>query len=192
MKKSQVSIEFMFFVGMAFVLLAAYLVITYNYLDLTFKRSDIVNSLDLLEQLRNEINLASRLENGYTRIFVLPSKINKKDYTLSLNNREINIKFNNVDYARLLSTKVNVDKKTTGELFFSPGDIIFITKVNNQVYIDKTCSSGEICSFAYPNQNCQGNSCILECENSVWIYSQPDCSVGMYCNQNTQNCEIIS
>jgi len=184
----------MFFVGMAFILLAAYLVISYNYLDLTFKRSDIVNSLDLLEQLRSEINLASRLENGYTRIFSLPGKINKKDYILSLNNREISIKFNEVDYARLLSTKVDVDKNTTGELFFSPGDIIFITKINNQVYIDKTCNTGDddICSINYPNTNCAGNGCLLECSNKVWVYNQPDCNSGEFCNQNRRNCELIN
>src|SRR3990167_10800153 len=100
MKKSQVSTEFMFFVAAGFVLLAVYLLISYNYLNLTLKRGDINSAINLLEELRNEINLASRVENGYTRKYILPSNINKQNYTLTISEREINVKFNDVDYAK--------------------------------------------------------------------------------------------
>jgi len=129
MKKSQVSTELVFFVGFAFVLLLVYLVISYNYLDFTIKRGDIVSAINLLEEVRNEINLASRVENGYIRYYTLPSKINKKDYTLNIENREININFEGVDYARLLSTKVTDDNN------FKAGSTIMIKKMNNEVSI---------------------------------------------------------
>lgn len=190
MKKSQVSTEFMFFVGAAFVLLVAYLIISYNYLNLTFKRRDIMSSLNLLEEIRNEINLASRVENGYYRIITLPNKINKQDYALSLGNRELNINFNGIDYARLLSTSVSLDKNNAGGLFFLPGDKIFITKINNVVYVDKTCNTGDpnICSFAYP-KDCATTSCILTCTNNVWVYKQSSCPVsGQVCNKDTRHC----
>src|SRR3989344_1820040 len=134
MKKSQVSTEFMFFVGAGFVLLAVYLLISYNYLDLTLKRRDINSAINLLEELRNEINLASRVENGYTRKYVLPSNINKQNYTLAIpnNGREINIKFNGVDYARLLATQVTVVGSAP-----IPGDTIIIKKENEEVKIQK-------------------------------------------------------
>ena len=134
MKKSQVSTEFMFFVGAGFVLLAVYLLISYNYLDLTLKRRDINSAINLLEELRNEINLASRVENGYTRKYVLPSNINKQNYTLAIpnNGREINIKFNGVDYARLLATQVTVVGSAP-----IPGDTIIIKKENDLVKIQK-------------------------------------------------------
>ena len=134
MKKSQVSTEFMFFVAAGFVLLAVYLLISYNYLDLTLKRRDINSAINLLEELRNEINLASRVENGYTRKYVLPSNINKQNYTLAIpnNGREINIKFNGVDYARLLATQVTVVGSAP-----IPGDTIIIKKENEEVKIQK-------------------------------------------------------
>ena len=132
MKKSQVSTEFMFFVGAAFVLLIAYLIISYSYLNLTFKRQDIVSATNLLEELRNELNLAARVENGYNRIITLPKQISKRDYTMNINNREINIKFDEVDYVRLLATKVIVNGIPP-----VPGDTILIKKENNQVTIEK-------------------------------------------------------
>src|SRR3989344_5059495 len=132
MKKSQVSTEFMFFVGAGFVLLAVYLLISYNYLDLTLKRRDINSAINLLEELRNEINLASRVENGYTRKYVLPSNINKQNYTITISGREINVKFNDVDYARLLATQVTVVGSAP-----IPGDIIIIKKENEEVKIQK-------------------------------------------------------
>ena len=132
MKKSQVSTEFMFFVAAGFVLLAVYLLISYNYLDLTLKRRDINSAINLMEELRNEINLASRVENGYTRKYVLPSNINKQNYTITISGREINVKFNDVDYARLLATQVTVVGSAP-----IPGDAIIIKKENEEVKIQK-------------------------------------------------------
>jgi len=132
MKKSQVSTEFMFFVAAGFVLLAVYLLISYNYLNLTLKRGDINSAINLLEELRNEINLASRVENGYTRKYILPSNINKQNYTLTISEREINVKFNDVDYAKLLATQVTVVGSAP-----IPGDIIIIKKENEEVKIQK-------------------------------------------------------
>ena len=132
MKKSQVSTEFMFFVAAGFVLLAVYLLISYNYLNLTLKRGDINSAINLLEELRNEINLASRVENGYTRKYILPSNINKQNYTLTISEREINVKFNDVDYAKLLATQVTVFGSAP-----IPGDIIIIKKENEEVKIQK-------------------------------------------------------
>ena len=132
MKKSQVSTEFMFFVGAGFVLLAVYLLISYNYLDLTLKRRDINSAINLLEELRNEINLASRVENGYTRKYVIPSNINKQNYTLTISGREINVNFNGIDYARLLATQVTVIGSVP-----VPGDTIVIKKENDAVKIQK-------------------------------------------------------
>ena len=192
MKKSQVSTEFMFFVAMGFVLLAAYLVISYNYLNLTFERRDIITSLDTLEQIRNEINLAGRVENGYTRIVNIPPNINRQSYSLAIRNREIVVRFKDVDYARLLSTRVNIDTYSNGSLYFAPGNKIFITKVNDEVYIDKTCNTGDqddICSGVHPG--CQTGYCILTCKDNVWIYSS-ECDFGGFCNPDTRRCELPS
>ena len=176
MKKSQVSTEFMFFVSAGFVLLAVYLLISYNYLNLTLKRKDIISSIDLLESLRNEINLASRVENNYVRIISLPSNIDRQDYSLDINDRALSINFNGIDYARLLATNVNVDKDLNNKLYFNPGDQIFITKINNEVYVAKTCNDGddEICSANYPGCD---DGCSLKCENKIWVFNSEICTL---------------
>ncbi len=185
MKKGQVSTEFIFFVAAAFILLTVYLVISYNYFNLTFKRRDTIAGTDLLESLRNEINIASRVENGYTKILTLPNKINKQEYSLNLKgtgNRELSINFNKVDYAKLMATNVNVDKNGDS-LYFSPGNEIFITKINNKVYIDKTCdpiNDEEVCSLQYPLENCENKGCLLKCENRVFVFED-------YCNGCSEN-----
>ena len=133
MKKSQVSTEFMFFVAMGFVLLAAYLVISYNYLNLTFERRDIITSLDTLEQIRNEINLAGRVENGYSRIIKLPNELNGKNYLMKIEGREIYIEFplgSGTQYARILSTDVS-----NQPINFEPGISYNLKKNNDQVTI---------------------------------------------------------
>ena len=186
MKKSQVSTEFMFFVSAGFVLLAVYLVISYYYLDLTLERKNIISALDLLEELRNEFNLASRVENGYTRIITLPSKISQEDYDIDIDNRALDINFKGVDYARLLSTSVKVDK-INNELYFNPGDEIFITKVNNEVYVDLTCNIGDadICSETYPG--CENDGCMLKCQDNVRVWLR-DCGPNSLCGENRVNC----
>lgn len=190
MKKSQVSTEFMFFVSAGFVLLAVYLIIAYNYLNLTLERRDIISALDLLEELRNEFNLASRIENGYTRIITLPSDINNEQYDIDIDNRALNINFKDIDYARLLATSVNVDKNNN-ELYFNPGDEIFITKINNEVYVDLTCdiNAGDpikICSETYPN-NCE-NGCKLRCENGIRVWDST-CGINSNgCSDNRLDC----
>ena len=129
MKKSQVSLEFLYFVGAALFILIIYLFITSNYFNIIAARKDNIAAQNLLEQTRNEINLAGRVENGYTRKITLPDTINLKDYTINLQGREIYITFKNNDYSKILSTDVTV----TGTL--APGKILLITKSNDIVAV---------------------------------------------------------
>jgi hypothetical protein len=133
MKKGQFGIEFIYFVGIAMVILLIYLILTSTYLSGTLFRRDKIESKNLLEKIRNEINIAGRVENGYLREIVLPKKINNKDYSLTLKSREIYIRYpiNSQDvYARLLSTDVS-----NQPILFFPGSSYYIIKNNNEVII---------------------------------------------------------
>ncbi|MEK6835977.1 MAG: hypothetical protein AABX55_03055 [Nanoarchaeota archaeon] len=129
MKKSQVSTEFLFFVGIAMVILMIYLFISSNYFDIIARRKDNIAAQNLLEQTRNEINLAARVENGYTRTITLPENINGEAYEIDILNREIYIIFKGNSYSKLLATDVNVN----GVL--APGKDLTITKLNNEVEV---------------------------------------------------------
>ena len=129
MKKSQVSLEFLYFVGAALFVLIIYLFITSNYFSITAVRKDNIAAQNLLEQTRNEINLAGRVENGYTRKITLPDNINFINYAINIQGREIYITFKNNDYSKILSTDVTV----TGTL--APGKTLLVTKSNDIVTV---------------------------------------------------------
>ena len=134
MKKSQVGIEFLYFVGIAIVILLIYLGLSSTYLSLTTARKDKLTAINLLEQIRNEVNLAGRVENGYSRTIKLPTKINGANYNLKIEGREINIEFpvGENTYARILSTDVNNQPIT-----FISGNSYEIKKENQEVTINQ-------------------------------------------------------
>tara|TARA_Y100000310_G_C20649522_1_gene798573 strand:- start:694 stop:1122 length:429 start_codon:yes stop_codon:yes gene_type:complete len=124
-KRSQSSTEFMVFIGIAIIIMGAYLAVAHNYLNLTYKQRDIISGQDLAKQIKNEINIASRVEDGYTRTLTLPSQIGNKQYTLSTSGREVIVKLEGVDYVELLTININ---ENIDEDSFEQGEIIKITK----------------------------------------------------------------
>ena len=79
MRKSQSSTEFMIFIGIAIIILMSYFAVSNSYLNLIYRQKDVISGQDLAKQIKNEINLASRVENNYMRTFQLPEKIGDKD-----------------------------------------------------------------------------------------------------------------
>ena len=128
--KSQSSTEFMIFIGIAIIILLSYFAIAHNYLELTYKQKDIISGQDFAKQIKNEINIASRVEDGYQRTFTLPNKIGNKEFTLHVEGREVvvTISEDNSDYVELLSANINTET-------FNPGDTIIITKIDGNVNI---------------------------------------------------------
>ncbi|AJF63067.1 MAG: hypothetical protein QT11_C0001G0941 [archaeon GW2011_AR20] len=133
MKKSQIGIEFLYFVGVAVVILLIYLVMSSGYFSFAVSRRDTLTAQNLLEQTRNEINLAGRVENGYSRIIKLPNELNGKNYLMKIEGREIYIEFplgSGTQYARILSTDVS-----NQPINFEPGISYNLKKNNDQVTI---------------------------------------------------------
>ena len=135
MKKSQVGIEFLYFVGVAVVILLIYLALFSGYFSFAASRRDTLTAQNLLEQIRNEVNLAGRVENGYSRIIKFPNELNGKSYSMKIEGREIYIEFplgSGTQYARILSTDVN-----NQPINFESGSSYNIKKNDEQVTITK-------------------------------------------------------
>ncbi len=129
MRKSQVGIEFLYFVSIALILLLVYLSLSSTYLSFATSKSDYLAAQNLLEQMRNEVNLAGRVEDGYSRTVKLPNNLNGKPYTIFISSKEISIIFGGNDYSKVFSTDIVV----SGSI--QPGAILFIEKINEQVSI---------------------------------------------------------
>ena len=138
MKKSQIAIEFAYFVGVAIVILLFYLGLSSTFFSFNSSRRNDLSAQNFLEEIRNEINLAGRVEDGYSKIIKFPKQINGKDYLMEINGREIYIEFpkgRNIIYSRILATDVKdvYDEKIT----FEQGSSYNIKKENNEVMIAK-------------------------------------------------------
>ncbi|MBS3150718.1 hypothetical protein J4425_02860 [Candidatus Woesearchaeota archaeon] len=131
MKKSQAAIEFVIFVGVAVLVLMAYFWISNNYINMTYKQREIISGSDLVKELKNEINLAARVENNYNRHFKLPLSINGLDYSVSVNGREVAVTIGDDEYVGLLSVEIEDEKK------FNSGETILITKSEDKVSLTK-------------------------------------------------------
>jgi len=113
--KSQSATEFMMFMGMAIIILISYFAIAHHYLDITYKQRDIISGQDLVKQIRSEINLAARVEEGYRRTFQLPITISNKEFTVEVGGKEVVVTITGDDneYVALLTT--NIDEADSGE-----------------------------------------------------------------------------
>ncbi|MBI2660778.1 hypothetical protein HYX09_00755 [Candidatus Woesearchaeota archaeon] len=97
--KSQTSIEFMIFVGLAFMLV---FFITLHQLSGTRqvyveKESSLV--YDLAMGLQEEIRMASVSEEGYARNFSIPSRLENFDFELSMAQEFLTVTGNNTFYS---------------------------------------------------------------------------------------------
>ncbi len=138
MKKSQIAIEFAYFVGVAVVILLFYLGLSSTFFSFNSFRRDALSAQNFLEEIRNEINLAGRVEDGYSKIIKFPKQINNKDYLMEINGREIYIEFpkgKNIAYSRILAA--DVKDAYNEKITFEQGASYKIEKADNEVIIAK-------------------------------------------------------
>ena len=113
----------------------SYFAIAHTYLNLTYKQKDIISGQDLAKKIKNEINLASRVEDNYERTFQLPYKIGDKDFTVHLELREVSITIDGLDYSELLTININ-------KIDLLPGDLVTVSRTNNIVTVSKQVQGG--------------------------------------------------
>ncbi|MBI4158637.1 hypothetical protein HY500_00060 [Candidatus Woesearchaeota archaeon] len=138
--KAQVAIEFVTFVGIAVVLLMVFLGISSYYLKLSYERENVQTAEDLARLVKNEVNIASFVENGYSRNVDLPAKLKGEDYSILIGKigasekREIVINFVGLEVLEQLATDIpNGIQFTTAELKTG----IRLQKIADEVQISK-------------------------------------------------------
>ena len=133
-RKGQVAVEFMLFVSMGVLLFVVFSIISVNYLQDIYQEKQNINGQDLVNIIRNEINLAGRAEEGYHREYRLPSDVGGLDYEVNIDKREASVEIEGVDYIGRLSTDTG---NTVGDGLITalPSKTLIITKLNGEVRI---------------------------------------------------------
>ena len=142
MKKGQSSIEFMTFVGVAIVLLLLFIGVSVFYSRLIAQQELAVTARDLTLILKSEIDLASTVENGYSRTIRLPATLDGKNYIFALGDtgqstaREVFTELDGNQFSEILAVDISgfgVSYELTDQKQF-----LTIVKNNNQVMIQKS------------------------------------------------------
>ncbi len=83
-RKGQVALEFALFVMVSFLFLTIFLYAIKTRLVELNAEKDAKEIRDLTNRVREEIFLASIVQDGYSRGFILPTQLNNRDYTLTI------------------------------------------------------------------------------------------------------------
>ena len=86
---AQVALEFSLFVILSFMILGAFLFAIRGRLTELSSERDAKEINDLANRLREEIFLASIVQDGYSREFTLPEKLNSKVYTIEISDGHV-------------------------------------------------------------------------------------------------------
>ena len=106
MKKTQVSIEFMVFVGVSIILLLIFTSVAAYYIKITSRQQAYYSGQELAASIKSEINTASMVENNYNRKVRIPGQLNGKDYGLEIAGREVVVAYGGNDYSELIASEI--------------------------------------------------------------------------------------
>ena len=124
--RAQVSIEFFIFVGLAFSIAIAFALASLDHLN--GFRLDNENAVvkDLALKLQKEVLIAAYVEDGYLRKFELPDKLDKINYSVTINNSTITIESKNSVYTVFIPSSIGNFSKGTN----------MIRRSENVIYIN--------------------------------------------------------
>ena len=109
--KSQVALEFLIFSGIAFILIIVLTAISANQIKGIFNYKEDILVKDLALKVQGELNLAAMVEDGYTREFEVPDKLDNIDYSIFIVNGTLFVQSKNSIYiARVPKLIGNVSK----------------------------------------------------------------------------------
>lgn len=123
-KKSQASFEFLILTGIALLILISVVVFAINQSNEIYREKEQNAVIDLLEEINNEINIATYANEGYYRNFTILNKIEKWDYEIFQTNNYITIKTKNYDHEIRLNTFNGTIKKGINTIRKQEGKII--------------------------------------------------------------------
>lgn len=126
-KKAQVAIEFMLIIGLAMVVVVAFIGVLY-YLSYNYSEERNINRLrDLGYSLQNELILASEVEYGYERTLTIPDKIGGTGYSISQTTADLVLRYKQTELVFPIPQVINsfskgcntVTKDITGNVTIS-------------------------------------------------------------------------
>jgi len=115
--KAQVAIEFAVLIGGIFLAFLIFLqVIAGQYVDIG-KEKEYTALKDITETVQSELFIAESSKNGYSRQFIIPTKINNNiDYTITLSNNQLSLKTAKFQYAVNIPNVTGTLQKGTNQI----------------------------------------------------------------------------
>ena len=89
--KAQISSEFFIFIGLTFLIALAFEIASLDQLNDFRIRKESEEVRDVALKLQRELFIASAVEDGYFRTFVLPDNLEGIDYSLITRNSTITV-----------------------------------------------------------------------------------------------------
>ncbi|MBI2128795.1 hypothetical protein HYU07_01005 [Candidatus Woesearchaeota archaeon] len=96
--KAQVSVEFIVFVGIGFIMLLIFLASSIEKMKEFNTEKEFILLKDVAYKVQNEIVLASIVNDGYMRTFDIPERLETSDYNISITGRTLIAQSDNYDY----------------------------------------------------------------------------------------------
>ena len=102
MKKAQIAIEFFIMAGVAIMISLGFLiyVAVMSSEEADVQRDGLVR--DIVHHVRNEINLAFIVENGYYHEFTLPQTMGRYEYEIYIDDDELYASIDDVEYSVII------------------------------------------------------------------------------------------
>lgn len=130
--RAQMSTEFFILMGLAFLIAIAFELVSLDQLtDFRIKNeNDAVKDLAL--KLQKELIIAANVEDGYVRVFQVPSKLASIDYSLETMNSTITVQSKNALYIVTIpktignvSKGINTINKTSGIIYINSAPPVY-------------------------------------------------------------------
>lgn len=96
--KAQVSIEFVIFVAVGFIILLIFIASSMARLNEFNSEKEFILLKDVAYKVQNEIVLASVVNDGFSRTFIIPDRLETISYNISISGRTIIAQSSNYDY----------------------------------------------------------------------------------------------
>src|SRR3989338_6379302 len=125
-KKSQIAMEFMLLSGIALIAAIVFVSISLDQIKGLYAAKESLLAKDVALKIQSEISIASNAEDGYSRDFELPEKINNRDYNISIINNTLAVWTTATPYViGILDAEGNLEKGSNA-----------IRKTNGVIYIN--------------------------------------------------------
>ena len=121
--KAQVSAEFLVMVGIAFAIAISFVLISQGQLRDFRNQREAAELEDLGLKLQKEVLIAASVEEGYSRVFEIPSSLGNVNYSVNLQNSTLTLESKNAFYLLKVPQSVGNFTKGTNKINNSGGVI---------------------------------------------------------------------